>query len=72
MPIRGAMTAEDFAKEVAEAFEELNACKTKEDVQAFWRKRYGRMGHKALGRLIVGMSAEAVIAKRIKGMATRE
>ena len=69
MPIRGAMSAEDFAKEISECEAEMKACNMPDELREVWRKHYGRLGHKALGRFFVGMPAEAVIAKRAKSLA---
>ena len=68
MPIRGILTAEDFEKEIAAADAEMRACKTVEDLKEVWVTHFGRLGHKALGRLLIGMPAEAVIAKRAKAV----
>jgi len=69
MPPRGSLSPEDFAQEVNECEAAMAACKTPDELREVWRKHYGRLGHKALGRLFVGMPAEAVIAKRAKSLA---
>ena len=68
MPIRGILTNEDFEKEIAAADAEMRASKTVEDLRGVWVSHFGRLGHKALGRLLIGMPTEAVIAKRAKAV----
>jgi len=68
MPIRGILTNEDFEKEIAQADAEMKACKTAEELAGVWKAHFGRLGHKALGRLLIGMPTEAVVAKRAKAV----
>jgi len=43
---------------------ELDACRTKEEVIAVWRKHYLTLGHRKLGRLLLGRSVEELIRTR--------
>jgi len=71
MPARGAMNEEDFAREVAAAAREIAACTTVDELRVVWKARFGRIGHKPMARLLIGMPLEAVVAKRTKSMLGR-
>lgn len=43
---------------------ELDACRTKEEVIAVWRKYYLTLGHRKLGRLLLGRSVEELMRAR--------
>lgn len=43
---------------------ELDACRTKEEVIAIWRKHYLTLGHRKLGRLLLGRSVEELMRAR--------
>ncbi len=40
---------------------ELDACRTKEDVVRVWRAHYLRIGHRRLGRLLLGRSVDELV-----------
>jgi len=61
---RGVLTAEGVEQEIREAKVELDACTTIDELRTWWRKHFGRLGHKPLARLFLGMDIETVIAKR--------
>ncbi len=44
---------------------ELDACGTKEEVIAVWRKHYLTLGHRKLGRLLLGRSVEELMRGRV-------
>jgi len=43
---------------------ELDAAQTKEDVVAVWRRHYLKIGHRKLGRLLLGRSVEELLRSR--------
>lgn len=43
---------------------ELDACRTKEDVVQVWRAHYLKIGHRKLGRLLLGREVEDVTRRR--------
>ena len=47
-----------------QAKKELDACSTKEEVIAVWRKHYLTLGHRKLGRLLLGRSIEELMRSR--------
>lgn len=40
---------------------ELDACQTKEDVVRVWRAHYLKIGHRKLGRLLLGRKVEELV-----------
>lgn len=46
------------------AEEELDATKSADDIRRVWRKYFLQVGHRNLGRLLMGRSAEEIIARR--------
>ncbi|MDR5710285.1 MAG: hypothetical protein QN172_01440 [Armatimonadota bacterium] len=44
--------------------EELDAARTKEDVIAVWKRHYLKIGHRKLGRLLLGRPIEELIRSR--------
>jgi hypothetical protein len=57
-------TDAEYASALREAERELAGATTAEDVRRIWRKHFGTLGHRALGRLLVGRSAEELLARR--------
>ena len=43
---------------------ELDACQTKEEVSELWKRHYLKVGHKKLGRLLVGRTVDSAMGKR--------
>jgi len=43
---------------------ELDACRTKEDVVQVWRAHYLKIGHRRLGRLLLGRGVDEVMRGR--------
>jgi hypothetical protein len=48
------------------AEKELKAAASADDVRAVWRKYYLTIGHRKLGRLLLGRTAEQLLAGREK------
>jgi hypothetical protein len=59
------MTTDDEYEAVIKAAElELQQARTADDVRAVWRKNTGSLGHRTLGRLLLGQSAEKLLDRR--------
>jgi hypothetical protein len=61
------MTTEEaleFTTKIRAANQALSDAKTADDVRAAWKEHYLFLGHRALGRLLVGGDVEAIIAKK--------
>ncbi len=43
---------------------ELDAAQTKEEVIAIWRRHYLKIGHRKLGRLLLGRPVEELVRSR--------
>ena len=43
---------------------ELEACRTKDDVVQVWRAHYLKIGHRKLGRMLLGRSVEDLLRGR--------
>jgi hypothetical protein len=48
------------------AEKELKAAQSADDVRAVWRKYYLTIGHRKLGRLLIGRTVEQILAGREK------
>jgi hypothetical protein len=48
------------------AEKELKAAASADDVRAVWRKYYLTIGHRKLGRLLIGRTADQILAGREK------
>ena len=57
-------TDAEYPSALREAARELAEAATAEDVRRIWRKHFGTLGHRALGRLLLGRSAEELLARR--------
>ncbi len=49
---------------LAKVKSELDACQTREDVVQVWRAHYLKIGHRKLGRLLLGRGVEDVTRGR--------
>ncbi|HEU0073965.1 MAG TPA: hypothetical protein VFS30_08125 [Dehalococcoidia bacterium] len=59
------MTTDDEYEVVIKAAEmELKQAKTADEVRDVWRKHSGSLGHRTLGRLLTGQSAEKLLDRR--------
>jgi hypothetical protein len=60
MPVVGV----DFELAAREAEKALKSAQTAGDVRNIWRKYSGSLGHRTLGRMLLGKTAAELIAKR--------
>lgn len=56
--------AETYERDLREAERELAAATTAGNVRDIWKKHFAVLGHRALGRLLVGRKAAEILAKR--------
>jgi hypothetical protein len=56
--------AEAYERALRDAERELAAAATADDVRSIWRKHFTVLGHRALGRLLVGRKSSDILAKR--------
>ena len=56
----------EYESALREAERELDEAATAEDVRRIWRKHFGVLGHRALGRVLLGRSADELLARRSK------
>ena len=56
--------AVDYDLTLREADRALRAAQTADDIRNVWKKQLGALGHRTLGRLLLGRSAAELIAKR--------
>jgi hypothetical protein len=57
---------EEQAEALHAAEKELKAAQSADDIRAVWRKHYLTVGHRKLGRLLLGRTAEQAQARRQK------
>ena len=55
---------DDYGSVLREAEKELDSAASAEDVRSVWRKHFGALGHRTLGRLLLGRSADELLAQR--------
>jgi len=58
------MPAEETEALLRQAEQELDGAKTADQVREIWRKYYLQVGHRNLGRLLIGRSVDEIIARR--------
>jgi hypothetical protein len=58
------LTQSEFEEAVRVAEKELGQAETADDVRRTWRKYYLTLGHRSLGRLLMGRPAADLIARR--------
>jgi hypothetical protein len=56
--------AVDYDLTIREAEKALRAAQTADDVRNAWKKYMGALGHRTLGRLLLGRTAAEIIARR--------
>ena len=56
--------AVDHELTVRDAEKALRDARTADDIRNIWRKHYGALGHRTLGRLLLGRTAAQVLAKQ--------
>lgn len=57
-------TPSEFDSALREAERGLAAAASADDVRGIWRKHLAALGHRALGRLLLGRPAEELAARR--------
>jgi hypothetical protein len=57
-------TEEEYEAAVKEAERDLRQAQTADDVRSVWRKHTGTLGHRTLGRLLMGQSADRLLDRR--------
>ncbi|MCJ7511018.1 MAG: hypothetical protein MUP14_09070 [Dehalococcoidia bacterium] len=58
------MSVEETEALLRQAEQELDGAKTADQIRQIWRKYYLQVGHRSLGRLLLGRSAEEIVARR--------
>ncbi len=58
------MTTPDYEDSLRAAESELRAAQTADDVREAWRKHFGALGHRTLGRLLLGRPASELLERR--------
>jgi hypothetical protein len=58
------MAPEEAEAMLKDAEKELDGAKTAEEIRQIWRKYYLKVGHRNLGRLLIGRPADEIIARR--------
>jgi hypothetical protein len=58
------MPAEETEALLKQAEQELDGAKTADQIRQIWRKYYLQVGHRNLGRLLIGRSSDEIIARR--------
>jgi hypothetical protein len=57
-------TSVEYENALRAAERDLKSAATAEDVRNVWRKHFGIVGHRTLGRLLVGRSADDQLTRR--------
>jgi hypothetical protein len=57
-------TDEEYEAAIKDAEQSLKQAQTADDVRNVWRKHTGSLGHRTLGRLLMGQSAERLLDRR--------
>lgn len=55
--------AVDYALTISEAEKAVRSARTADDIRNAWKKYMGALGHRTLGRLLLGRSAAELLAK---------
>lgn len=58
------MTTEEYETALLAAERELGQAQTAEDVRSVWRRHFGVLRHRTLGRLLLGQSSERLLERR--------
>ena len=56
--------AEETEALLRQAEQELDGAKTADQIRQIWRKYYLQVGHRNLGRILIGRAADEIIARR--------
>jgi len=57
-------TEEEYEAAIKAAERDLKQAQTAEDVRGVWRRHSGTLGHRTLGRLLMGQSADRLLDRR--------
>jgi hypothetical protein len=57
-------TDDEYEAAIKAAEQELKQAQTADDVRGVWRKHTGSLGHRTLGRLLMGQSSERLLDRR--------
>jgi hypothetical protein len=55
---------EEYEAAIKEAERALKQAQTADDVRAVWRRHTGALGHRTLGRLLLGQTADRLLDRR--------
>jgi len=58
------MPVEETEALIKQAEQELDGAKTADQIRQIWRKYYLQVGHRNLGRMLIGRSADEIVARR--------
>ncbi len=58
------MTAPDYEATLLAAEREMKEAQSAEDIRRLWRKHFAVLGHRTLGRLLLGRSANELLTRR--------
>ncbi len=58
------MTTPDYEESLLAAERELKAAQTADEVRQVWRQHFGALGHRTLGRLLLGRPASELLVRR--------
>ncbi len=58
-------TDEEYEATIKAAEQELKQAQSADDVRGVWRKHTGSLGHRTLGRLLLGQSADRLLDRRV-------
>ena len=56
--------AVDYALTIGDAEKALRTAQTADDIRNAWKKHMGALGHRTLGRLLLGRSAAELLSKQ--------
>ncbi|MDE2968982.1 MAG: hypothetical protein OXT51_02615 [Chloroflexota bacterium] len=59
--------AEDLETKIQAAADELDELESANDVKQWWSRHYYELGHKRLGRLLLGQSVERLLERASAG-----
>ena len=57
-------TEDEYEAAVIAASKDLTSASTAEDVRKVWRAHMGTLGHRTLGRLLLGQSLDRILERR--------
>jgi hypothetical protein len=58
------MNEAEYEAAIKDAERALKQAQTADDVRGVWRKHTGTLGHRTLGRLLMGQSADRLLDRR--------